>query len=313
MNSNYSTDVLTTTLEKWTESTLTDNIFDSNALFRKIKERGAYKACDGGERILEPLLYGKNSTAGSYDGYDTLDTTPQQGMTNAEFEWKQYSVQVVIDGKSERQNSGKQAAVNLIESKFMQAEGSLVDQLNQGLHGDGTGNGGKDLTGVDIAIDSTGTYGNIARATYSYWAAYEESTSATLTISYVRNLVSGASSGGRDIVDLHITTDTLFNKFEDLLQTNQRYADVKSANVGFDNITYRNGMITWDEGTATGYWFGINTKYMNLRYHPAADFTVRPFVEPDNQDIKIAKILWMGNLTCSNCRRQGKLTGKTAS
>jgi hypothetical protein len=32
-------------------------------------------------------------------------------------------------------------------------------------------------------------------------------------------------------------------------------------------------------------------------------------VTPANQDAKVALVLWMGNLTGGNCRRQAKLTG----
>jgi len=313
MNSNFNTDILSTTLDAYTESTMRDNIFDSNALFYTLKKEGAYVPQNGGKRILEPIMFEKNSTAKSYDGYELLDVTPQNGLTDAEFDWKQYSVQVSIDGKSERINSGDSAAINLLDTKIKQAEMSIIDQLNQGLFGDGTGNGGKDLTGVEIAVDSTGTYGNIARGTYSYWASYEESTSAVLTVAYVRNLVTGISSGGKDTPRLHITTDTLYNKYEELLFDKQRFVNVMDAEAGFDNIKYKGGMITWDEGCVSTNWYALNTNYLKFRYHPDADFKNTPFIQPDNQDAMVSKILWMGNLTGSNSRRQGKLTGKTAA
>lgn len=312
MNNNFNTDVLSTTLDAFTESTMRDNIFDSNALFYMLKKAGGYISQDGGKRILEPIMFEKNSTAGSYTGYESLDVTPQNGLTDAEFDWKQYSVQIVIDGRSERINSGPSGAVNLLNAKITQAEMSIIDQLNQGLFGDGTGNGGRDLTGLEIAVDSAGTYGNISRTTYSYWASYEETTAGALTVQYVRGLVSNTSSGGRETPNLHITTNTLFDKYEDLLFDKQRFVNKEKAEVGFDNIMYKGGMITWDEGCVATNWYALNTKYLKLRYHPQADFVNTPFVQPDNQDAKIAKILFMGNLTGSNARRQGKLTGKTA-
>ena len=38
------------------------------------------------------------------------------------------------------------------------------------------------------------------------------------------------------------------------------------------------------------------------------DFSVEPFVKPHNQDAKVAKVLWMGNLTCNNPRFLSKRT-----
>jgi len=92
-NANFDT-LATSTLVKYADKQLIDNIFQSNALFyllagnEDVRKAGSqtYKELDGGRVIVEPLLYALNSTAGSYDGYDTLDTDPQGGMTNAEFD-----------------------------------------------------------------------------------------------------------------------------------------------------------------------------------------------------------------------------------
>lgn len=92
-NANFNT-LATSTLVKYADKQLIDNIFQSNALFyllagsENIRKSGSktYKELDGGRQIVEPLLYATNSTAGSYDGYDVLDTDPQDGMTNAEYD-----------------------------------------------------------------------------------------------------------------------------------------------------------------------------------------------------------------------------------
>ena len=76
--------MLSTTLKNY-RKTLIDNIHKSNAVFYMLKKLGAIKEESGGERIVRPLMYGKNTTAGSYDGYDLLDTTPQTGIDSAEY------------------------------------------------------------------------------------------------------------------------------------------------------------------------------------------------------------------------------------
>src|SRR4051812_44184186 len=109
--------LLSTTLKNY-RKTLTDNIHKSNAVWLFLKSNNGLREEDGGERIVEPLMYGKNSTAGSYDGYDPLDTTPQTGIDSAEFNWKQYSVSITISGKEERQNNGTNRIINLLEAKI---------------------------------------------------------------------------------------------------------------------------------------------------------------------------------------------------
>jgi hypothetical protein len=46
--------------------------------------------------------------------------------------------------------------------------------------------------------------------------------------------------------------------------------------------------------------------------HPQADMKFEPFQKPINQDVRSAKILWMGALCVSNRRMLGALTALTA-
>jgi hypothetical protein len=72
--------LLTTTLANY-QKTLVDNIFDDypflsyiNGKLGKAMRGGSIKRVEnGGESILEHLLYGTNSTVKSYAGAETLD------------------------------------------------------------------------------------------------------------------------------------------------------------------------------------------------------------------------------------------------
>lgn len=92
--------LLSTTLKNYRKK-LVDNIHKSSAIFYYLKENGGFKTESGGERIVQPLMYGKNTTASSYSGYEQLDTTPQEGIDSAEYNWKQYSVSITISGEEE--------------------------------------------------------------------------------------------------------------------------------------------------------------------------------------------------------------------
>jgi len=309
-NSNYSTDVLSTTLEKFAQKQLVDNIFQSSALMSKMKAN--QKPCDGGALILEPLMYVKNSTAGSYSGYDLLDTTPQTIATNAQFNWKEYAVSVSISGLEETQNKGEAAAINLIDARFRNASSSLMEEMNEDMYGDGTGNFNKALTGFGAMIESSGTYGNIDRSANSWWQSYEENTAASLTLDYMRTALMTPSKGGTDKADLIVTTQTLIEAYMALVEPHLRLTNTKLADSGFDNYVFHSVPIVWDEQCPSGVMYFLNTKYFALRYDPAVNFKTTEFRIPTNQNAKVAFILWTGNLTCSNCKRQGKLTGKTA-
>jgi hypothetical protein len=60
---------------------MVDNIFDSDPLLQRAKDRGWYTSCDGGKDINQPLLYATTTAAGSYNPTDTLDTTDNEQFT----------------------------------------------------------------------------------------------------------------------------------------------------------------------------------------------------------------------------------------
>lgn len=314
--------LLSTTLKKY-RKTLTDNIHRSNATFFLLKKNGAVREEDGGERIVEPLMYGRNTTAGSYSGYDTLDTTPQEGIDSAEYNWKQYSASITIDGKTERQNMGATRIIKVLEAKTNQAELSLTEELTTGLFSDGTGNGSKDLTGLEAMVASSGTYGGINSATYTWWQAGVESTSEALGLAKMRTAFNTASVGGKDTPDLIVTTQTLFEKYEGLFTvvsvastTSGAFSTPsegvkKVADGGFQTMSFKGVPVVWDEQCPSGTMYFLNTKHMKLVVHKDANFSTSDFVKPENQDARVAQILWMGNLTCNRRKSFYKLTAKT--
>lgn len=316
-NANFDS-IATTTLVKYASDNFEDNIFQSNALYyllagsEEARKPGSktYKELDGGRVIVEPLLYASNSTAGSYSGYDVLDTDPQDGMTNAEFEWKQYSVSVSISGREKRQNTGESAVLSLIEGKIMQAEMSLIEAMNGDLFTDGTGNSSKDLTGLVLAIDSAGTYGNIARTDNSWWGANETAVSGPLTIDSMRTMYNNCSSGYKKAhPDLIITDQTEYEAYEAKLQPDMRFSDNKLADAGFENLAFKGSKMVFDEQNNDGVMYFGNTGVMGIRVHKDAKFTVTDEQKPVDQDAFVKQILWMGNLVTKNCSRLGKLTG----
>jgi hypothetical protein len=316
--------ILSTTLKKY-RKTLTDNIHKSNAVWLKLKQDGAIKEEDGGERIVEPLMYGKNTTSGSYDGYEQLDTTPQSGIDSAEFNWKQYSVSISISGKEERQNAGTSRIINLLEAKIKQAELSLMESLSEGLFSDGTGNSSKDLTGFAAMISSSGTYGGINSATYTWWAANADDTSEALDLVDMRTYFNNASIGGRDMPNLIVTSQTLFESYEGLFThvavtgSNSRAGDFSTmsagqkqmADGGFQTLGFKGVPIVWDEQCPSDRMYFLNTRHMKLVVHKDANFETTDFVKPENQDARVAQILFMGNVTCNRRKSFSLLDGRT--
>lgn len=51
-----------------------DNIFTGTPYMNALREHGGVRMEDGGSHIVQPLLFSKNATAGSFSGFDILDT-----------------------------------------------------------------------------------------------------------------------------------------------------------------------------------------------------------------------------------------------
>ena len=302
--------LLATTVANY-RKTLTDNVFNARPLTYFLMDKGRIRMLNGGTNIVEPLIYGENSTVASYSGYDTISLTPQSGITAAEFDWKQYAASVAISGIEEAKNNGEQAMVNLLEAKIMQAEESMKEGFNAMFFGDGTGNSGKNWNGLGNLVESGNTVGSINGASESWWNSYEENTAGALTLAQMTTAYNTVSVGN-DHPDMVLGTQTLFEKYESLLQPQLRYTDTKTADAGFQNLLFKAAPVAYDVDAPAGTMYFLNSKYITLVGHSDKWFEVTPFVKPENLDARYSLILCYGNLTVRNRKKQGKLTAKTA-
>lgn len=350
-NTDYYDSLLSTTLMAY-RKTMVDNIFKDSALLAYLKMSGAKVTQNGGERIAIPLMYGTNSTVKTVGGYETIDTTPQDGMTTAFYPWAEVAGSISISRKEQRQNSGEGKLIDLLKSKIRQAEMSMKEKLNQDLvlgtvssatFIEETSSGGNKgllplgyfLRKANATDPSSGSVGNISGATYSWWRhqtavldsgtkdtgnafALSVSTYAGLKVALKRmyNYCSRGSGGNPDLV---VSDQSTFETYENALDTQVRYQNTKMADMGFDTIKLRGATMIWDEmvpdldegaamadaATPAGTAFFINTDFYKLVIDSETDIITTPFIEPENQTAKTAKILFMGNATCSNLRKMG--------
>ena len=166
-------DIVSTTMQS-RSGTLADNVTNNDPLLIKMRERGNVKPFSGGNVIMEEIMYNDAATenAGSYSGYDVIDITPNSPISAAQFDIKQYAAAVSMSGLEMLQNAGKEQIIDLLEGRIQIAEAQLMNDIGAGIYSDGTGNSGKDITGLALAVSaapSSGTYGGINRANWSFW------------------------------------------------------------------------------------------------------------------------------------------------
>jgi hypothetical protein len=314
-------DIIATNIQSRTGE-LADNVTNNNALLRRLKERGNVKTFSGGNVILQEIMYNDSTTnnTNSYSGYEVLNVSQNSPLSAAQFSITQYASAVSISGLEMIQNSGKEAIIDLLDGRMMVAEAQLANRISGDIYLDGTGNSGKNLTGLGLAVPdapSTGTYGGINRATFSFWRSQKYSgvtdggsaVSASNIQAYMDALAVQLIRG-TDKPDLIVCDNNYYKLYLQSLQSIQRITDGgnSSAGAGFASLKYYGaGMasdVVLDGGignaaTANHMWF-LNTKYMMFRPHADRNFVpIGGERQAVNQDAIVKLIGFSGNLTSS--------------
>lgn len=313
---------LTTTFAEY-QRTLQDQVFDdapalsymNGKLGRVVRgSDNIKKVLGGGERIVEPLLYGKNDTAKSYSGAEQLSTTIQDGITNAAFEWAQYSVSISITGLQKRSNMGSHRILNLLQAKTTQAEMSIQEELNEHLWASTVGNGGKDINGIPLLVDATTTVGGINPASNSWWASYENTSAVNFNSSdagtiAMRTMFNTITIGNRT-PDICFMTQTFYEEYEQQGDTDRRYINNKIVDAGFRTLEFKGIPVVFDRDMPSTDIYMLNGSYIKWCVHRDADLSMTPagFQTPVGQDTSVAIILLQGNTTVNNRRRLGKMS-----
>lgn len=358
--------VLSTTMHNY-RKTLTDNVFNGRPLLNYLMSNGRVRTVNGGYSIVEPLLLGPGE-ADSYSQWQTLEVHAQAGISAAQYPWKQLYATIIISGLEEAQNNGKEQVVSLIEAKVMQAEETLKDILSKMIYGTrGAAAKATDFDPFTSLIDATDPAGGItpaaAPAPENQWRSLTYDATAGTGTDPLGNTITGgtggwpaggaldgagleqllrraymvASDGGSDRPDAIFCSD-VFEAYEGSLTPQVRYTDTSKANLGFQNLMFKDIPIYYDPDCPPGMVLFLNNKYIGLTIHSDRNFKQTPFspgmsgldtananptgVVPNASfaggaghvlDARVSFITTYGNTTVRNRRRLAKLENVTFS
>ena len=320
-------DIIATTIQS-RSGKLADNVTLNNAVLDRLRKRGNVRPFSGGNVILEEIMYNDTNTnnTNSYSGYETLNIAPNSPISAAQFPIAQYASAVTISGLEMLQNSSKEAIIDLLEGRVQVAEGQLLNRIQTDIYGDGTGNGGKNLTGLAAAVadsPSTGVYGGINRATWDFWRNQSFSgvtnggaaVSAANIQAYMTQLAIKLVRG-QDKADLIVADNNYYSLYVNSLQAIQRVTSVDEGAAGFASLKFYGGGTSADvvlgggigsQATANHMWF-LNTNYIYFRPHTDRNFApIGGERQSVNQDAVVKLIGWAGNMTSSGPQFSGVL------
>lgn len=281
----------------------------------------------GGRTILEEMAFDENQSFIRYTGGQVLNTSYNPTMTSAEFDWKQFAIAVVINGREERMDSGKEGVIKLATGRVKNAEYTLENKYQQDMLSDGTADGGLQIGGLKLIVAKTptsGTVGGINRAlsgsafyrNFKFATATDSTppapggaaTSAATVRQYLDYCINGTTRN-QDRTKILYMGQTHYQYLDTALQVLQRVTSdsAKTVKAGYETLIYK-GIPTFMGGgvnfggetqVQTDLTYGLNTRFLKMRVHKDANMEPLPEVHSINQDAKVKLMIWMGNMTCS--------------
>lgn len=183
-----------------------DTVLRDNVLFQILFAKGG--EFDGKDASVT-LKVRKNTEGGSFSGFDTLSTAPVQTTEKAIFEPRFYSKPIALAGTELTVSMTKNTVIKLAVESAESATQDFLDDLGNAIYGDGTGNSGKDLTGLSAGIDTAVTsYGGLVK-----WSFLDVSggirnglsliggntlnltNSVKLTLDHIKNMITMCTTG----------------------------------------------------------------------------------------------------------------------
>lgn len=291
MTSPNLSEIITTTLRNRSRS-LADNVSNHNPLLNRMRERGNMTLITGRD-IVRELEYADNGTVSFYNGYEVLDTSPADVLSSAVFDYKQLAGNVTVSGLEQIKNSGEQAIINLLEARIGNLERSMENSLASSLFSDGTGTSSKEIGGLQLVVADagSGTVGGINSSTFTFWQNKQATaTSNAFSTTNIQSDMNGLYIQlvrGTDAPDLVVAGSTPYTTFLATLQTLQRVADSRLADLGFTAVKYLNSDVVYDSNCDASRMYFLNTNYLRLETAANRDFVPGEAKESINQDATV--------------------------
>lgn len=313
---------------------LFDAVSESNALFYEMKKAGMWKKKAGSAYIAVDLMYALGAME-PYDGYDELEDTPLDGITQAVYEWRQTAVPITYSEKERKQN--KHRILDLVKSKLKQAKMGAIESVNkQILLGSLAGSGASLLTPYTNAANGASSFdplpllvsydptastsiGNINQNTYSWWRNRTKTSAATTYLGLLLEFdnmynTCGRGPGGSpklilvDQVTFELINAAYYEKFRIMMQSDGNYP--------FENLKFRQARIVYDQfvgdvandvanTTTKGTAYFLHPEMLEMIVEEETDLALTEFAKPPKGDSRLAHILLMAQLTVNNRKKLG--------
>jgi hypothetical protein len=217
--------------------------------------------------------------------------------------------------------TGENAIVDLLAMFIEAAEVSLRDALGGSSVGIFSSSGNATLTAVSglqnmlQTSTTTGTVGQLNRATLTVWRHQSANVSSSFTtngLNRMRTLYRQCGRFDENIDTIAVNGSTIDNYERALTSTFQvnvpQTGSAQMLDGGFANILYKNAVMFADDGCPANFGYFLNlAKYIRLVVREGRNAEIGDFVKARDVDDLSAHIFWAGNLITTNLARNGVL------
>lgn len=272
------------TTERKLYKKVVDNVLSSRTFMARVMGNG--KPFNGKTYDI-PIKVTDSGLGEYFAGLEALSTAASDTLIELSYAHAAFAQPVVSVMLESFANSGPEQSIDLDVYKLEEAVAESVQSLGTAMFGTGTAN---QPLGLEAHVDdgtNAGTIGGQSRTTYGVLDGTVTASGGTLSLAKLATLESAIASAGNvtEYPTLHLTTKTVWDLYERLLQPNVRAeyssigypalalrgnavnrsrAELKGG-AGFTALSYRGIPVIADEACTSGVWYMLNERYLEWR------------------------------------------------
>lgn len=299
------------------------------------------ESIDGGKHIAVPLRYGVENfgVLGEYDSISAVIGTAGASadkdiLDEARYSWTHlYGDVNISEQKMSVENAGKRRLLNLVKVRTQNLADTFKDGMSDMLFAESD-------TGFDslhkICATASNTVGGIdgSNSNYDggalslfnwnpvivdpagavYYSDLVDPTSEYYIMKILRNIV-GQLTIGSDKPTVILTTQVIWDAYEQVLSDLKRFGANYKADGGFDVLKFRNIDVAVDNhvqggsldanASTTGAMYVLNEDYIGFYHHADFKFKSTPWKRLEDKKVYRTELDWYGGMGVSRRDMQG--------
>lgn len=275
----------------------------SNALMAWVFANQRVEFEDGGHEITNPLTLGRNPNVASYEYYDEQPIAQTNEFDTVTFNWSRVAGSVIISDQEEDENRGQAQIFKLMKAKMQVLEESIKEKFSQYLYAAGAGT---DPNGLALLIPddpTTGTVGNINRATEAQWRTSSYDFGGNLDNTNIEeafdDILLDLTVKG-DKPDVALVGRNIYRHYRTavrdkiVINMSESNSGKKMMDLGFSGVKHQGLTMMYDEDCPVNYAYFINSTYLRLHILRHVNMKVKELVSPWTVDAKGRRTVWQG-------------------